>query len=93
MGLGYSLASIASRYIGEAMPENGSQPKQAPPTPRWVKVFGIIALIILLLAAIIIATDLGGEHGPGQHNPTGRRPRQQMALAESISLFGHPVCG
>jgi hypothetical protein len=75
------------------MPEKESQPKQAPPTPRWVKVFGIIALIILLLAAIIIATDLGGEHGPGQHNPTGAQPGQPLALAGPDPLLSLPLCG
>ena len=69
------------------MPENESQLKQAPPTPRWVKVFGIIALIILLLAAIIVATDLGGEHGPGLHNPSGAQPSQPLALAELSGLL------
>jgi len=72
------------------MPENGSQPKQAPPTPRWVKVFGIIALIILLLAVIIVVADIGGEHGPGLHNPSGAQPGHPLALAK---LSGLPRCG
>ena len=42
-----------------------------PGTPRWVKVFGIIALILVLLVVIIIVTGLGGEHGPGRHLPSG----------------------
>jgi hypothetical protein len=72
------------------MPENGSQPKQAPPTPRWVKVFGIIALIILLLAVIIVVADIGGEHGPGLHNPSGTQTGQPLALAK---LSGLLLCG
>ncbi len=38
-----------------------------PSTPRWVKVFGAIALILILLAGIILIS--GGEHGPGRHLP------------------------
>ena len=35
-------------------------------TPRWVKVFGIIALVVVLLVAIMLLTG-GGGHGPGRH--------------------------
>jgi hypothetical protein len=40
-------------------------------TPRWVKVFGIIALILVLLVAIMMFTGIGGDHGPGRHIPSG----------------------
>ena len=39
-------------------------------TPRWVKVFGIIALVLALLIATVLITGLGGEHGPGRHTPS-----------------------
>lgn len=35
-------------------------------TPRWVKVSGIIAIVLILLAVIIMLFS-GGEHGPGRH--------------------------
>jgi hypothetical protein len=35
-----------------------------PGTPRWVKVFGIIGAVVVLLFAILLA---GGHHGPGRH--------------------------
>ncbi len=38
-----------------------------PGTPRWMKVFGIIALVLILLVGIIMFTGIGGEHGPGRH--------------------------
>jgi hypothetical protein len=41
-----------------------------PSTPRWVKVFGIIGIVVILLVVIMLATGLGGQHGPGRHNPT-----------------------
>jgi hypothetical protein len=42
-----------------------------PGTPRWVKVFGIIALVLVLLIVIALVTGLGGPHGPGRHSPSG----------------------
>lgn len=45
-------------------------PKADPPpysTPRWVKVFGIITLALVLLLVIIMFTGVGGKHGPGRH--------------------------
>lgn len=38
-------------------------------TPRWVKVLGIIALVLVLLIGIMLL--FGGEHGPGRHMPSG----------------------
>jgi hypothetical protein len=39
--------------------------------PGWVKVFGTIVLVLAVLLAIVIATGIGGPHGPGRHLPTG----------------------
>jgi len=38
-------------------------------TPRWVKVFGIIALVLVLL--FVISLLAGVRHGPGLHSPSG----------------------
>jgi hypothetical protein len=35
-------------------------------TPRWVKVFGIVALILVLLIGGLMLFG-GGSHGPGRH--------------------------
>jgi hypothetical protein len=42
--------------------------------PRWVKVAGIIAVVLLLALGIMML--FGGEHGPGRHSPPagGRAP-------------------
>ena len=39
-------------------------------TPRWVKVSGIVALVLILLfvTAMLIGGGFGG-HGPGRHSP------------------------
>jgi hypothetical protein len=39
------------------------------PTPRWVKVSGIIAAAVILLVVIVLL--IGGGHGPRRHLPSG----------------------
>jgi len=47
-----------------------SQGADRPPaTPGWVKVFGIIALVVVLLFVVLMFT--GGRHGPGRHLSSG----------------------
>ena len=40
-------------------------------TPRWVKVFGIIVVVLILLLGGLGLLGVGGEHGPGRHAPSG----------------------
>jgi hypothetical protein len=40
-----------------------------PGIPRWVKVFGIIVIALVLLVIAMMFT--GGEHGPGRHTESG----------------------
>lgn len=40
-----------------------------PGTPRWVKVFGIIVIVVVLL--VVAKIFIGGEHGPGLHALSG----------------------
>ncbi len=35
--------------------------------PRWVKVSGIVALVIVLLFVILLLTGGPNRHGPGRH--------------------------
>jgi hypothetical protein len=37
--------------------------------PRWVKVFGTVALVLVLL--FVVVQFAGGGHGPGRHRPSG----------------------
>jgi hypothetical protein len=47
----------------------GAGPYREPPagTPRWVKVFGLIALVVLVLFVVVLLVG-GGKHGPGRHS-------------------------
>ncbi len=48
-----------------------AEPPPYPGTPRWVKVFGIIFLVVVLLFVILLFTRGPGGHGPGRHTPSG----------------------
>lgn len=57
-------------------PDTGVAPDSSPTTsypgtPRWVKVTGIVILVVVLLVGIIMLTGVGGPHGPGRHLPSG----------------------
>ena len=49
--------------------------RAAHSTPLWVKMFGIIALVLVLLVGIMLLS--GGEHGPGRHMPPTEHSMQQ----------------
>jgi hypothetical protein len=38
-------------------------------TPRWVKVFAIVAVILVLLVGVMLVFG-GGAHGPSRHLPS-----------------------
>ena len=40
-------------------------------TPRWVKVFGIIGVVLIVLVVVMLVTGRSGGHGPGRHAPGG----------------------
>lgn len=37
-----------------------------PSTPLWVKVFGIVGVVLVLLVVVMLLFG-GGNHGPGRH--------------------------
>ncbi|MDP9203705.1 MAG: hypothetical protein M3P26_17515 [Gemmatimonadota bacterium] len=64
----------------DAGDDTGVEPDQesTTSTPRWVKVFGIIAIVVALLFVILLLAG-GGRHGPGRHRlsdggPGGQTP-------------------
>jgi hypothetical protein len=48
-----------------------------PGTPRWVKVSGIVALVVILVLVIVMFAT-GGQHGPGRHLPSGDAGGQSL---------------
>ena len=51
----------------ELEPDRGTKTSTPPGTPRWVKVFGIVALVVILLLVILLLIG-PGSHGPGMHS-------------------------
>jgi hypothetical protein len=47
-----------------------AEPPPYPGIPRWVKVSGITAMVLILLVLAVLFTGLGGPHGPGRHLPS-----------------------
>jgi hypothetical protein len=47
-----------------------------PSTPSWVKVSGIITIVLVLLVVIMMLFG-GDKHGPGRHIPKGD-PAEQI---------------
>ena len=59
---------------------NQERPSDSPPgLPRWVKLLAIGALIVLIVL-VVAALATGGDHGPGQHDPTGALPNLFAAI-------------
>ena len=54
---------------GDAAAEEGRSTSPTG-TPRWAKVFGLIALVVIVLFVVVLLVR-GGEHGPGRHAPAG----------------------
>lgn len=51
---------------GEPTPTQPPPASGRPPTPRWVKVLGMLVLVVLLV--LVVARLVGGaEHGPSRH--------------------------
>jgi hypothetical protein len=46
-------------------PDSDGDSKDDTGTPRWVKVFGLVALVLVLLFIILMLTG----HSPGRHMP------------------------
>ena len=50
----------------------GAEPASPPGPPRWAKVFGIIAAVVLVVFLVLLLT--GSAHGPGRHLDGGDDP-------------------
>ena len=62
-------------------PDRGSASSATPGPPRWVKVFGIVTLALVVLVVIIIFAGIGGAHGPGRHLQSSDTPPSSIYTA------------
>ena len=61
----------------------GSDRGSPTSTPRWVKVFGIVALVLVLLFVILLLAD-AGRHGPGRHTQSGDPGRHTSPIEHGV---------
>jgi hypothetical protein len=54
--------------------------------PRWVKVFGIITLALIVLLLIVLLA--GGNHGPGRHQSARGYGGQLPSVASAAHDWG-----
>ena len=56
--------------------------------PRWVRVFLLVGLALVLLFVVGKLTGVGGDHGPGRHGGGGATP---TSVVEDESGHRSPV--
>ena len=61
---------MANEERNQTMGEGAGSREPTAGTPRWVKVFGAIALVVIVLFVVVLLVR-GGEHGPGRHSEDG----------------------
>jgi hypothetical protein len=68
-----------------------ADPPPYPGTPRWVKVFGIIVIVAVLLVVAMMFIG-GGEHGPGRYTLSGEAGGQ-VAVSSVMEDHAPPEGG
>ncbi len=53
-------------------------------TPRWVKILGIIVIVLVLLVGTLMLAGVGGDHGPGRHRPSGDPGGHTLPIARGV---------
>jgi hypothetical protein len=54
--------------------------------PRWVKVAGVIALVLVVLVLILLLA--GGNHGPGRHQAARGHGGRLPSVAAAVHDWG-----
>ena len=96
-GVTYSNQAEEDTHMANPTPgdDTGVGPgREYPGIPRWMKVSGIIVIVLVLLIVIIMFTGVGGKHGPGMHGP-GRHmgvggehgPRRPMVSTALVATY------
>lgn len=56
---------------------NNNDKDRPPSTPTWVKISGVIAIVLVLLIVTLLLFG-GGNHGPGRHAQGGETIEQSV---------------
>lgn len=86
----------SSRDIGSTLDtgdDTGAVPDRGwTRTPRWVKVSGIVAAVLVLLFVVMMFTG-GGGHGPGRHTQPGDAPSPGVTESSGVGAHTPPSGG
>jgi hypothetical protein len=77
------MADLPPSPDANSNPDVGPGRELPPGIPRWVKVFGIVALVLVLLVIIMLFVS-GGSHGPGRHIPSGDAGSHMPPIAHGV---------
>ena len=74
----------------DAHPDRGQESnnmpgQERPRMPRWVKVFALIALAVLLVFVVVVL--VGGEHGPGMHSSASGNLQHAVVMYDGSILL------
>lgn len=72
--------------LNEKGDSNMTNRKPNSSTPRWVKVFGIIVIILVLFVVIMMIT---GNHGPGRHMPSDNTRDHTLPIETEDISYDH----
>ena len=64
-----------------------------PKMPRWVKISGIVVLVIVLGFLILKAAGIGGQHGPMRHLGSGATDTQTAPTGSGAKASGANATG
>ena len=74
------MSKLLNSYNGTDVGPTGDRP---PGIPRWVKVSGIITIVLILLIVIMIFIG-GGNHGPERHITTNDASAQTLPIVQGV---------
>jgi hypothetical protein len=61
--------------------------------PRWVKVFGIVVIVLILFVLVAVIIGIGGSHGPGRHMPAAREEGATSYVMAHCAGSAENPCG
>jgi hypothetical protein len=64
---------------------------EAEPTtaaPRWVKAFGLVAVVVVVLVVMLMLVG-GGNHGPGRHTGSGAPAGPALPVSNALQSAAH----
>jgi hypothetical protein len=54
-------------HMADPLHYPGSEPDRDERIPRWIKVSGIVLVLVILAVVLVMVIGGGGEHGPRRH--------------------------